>query len=111
VGDHFYTTNLAEMQRATSTLGYNAEGITGYIFPTQEPNRASLPRLPSPTNDHFYTINKAESDNAVNVLGYSPKASLDMSIPWILLRRRTMVQVVQPQYRGSLLYDVGGREE
>ncbi|KIM36037.1 hypothetical protein M413DRAFT_20660 [Hebeloma cylindrosporum] len=70
--DHFYTTDKAEMDRATTSLTFSAEGITGYIFPTQEPQTVPLYRSFQPTvRDHFYTINKAESDNAVAKLGYS----------------------------------------
>ncbi|KIM36035.1 hypothetical protein M413DRAFT_428128, partial [Hebeloma cylindrosporum] len=68
--DHFYTTDKAEMDRATSSLGYTAEGITGYIFPTQQAQTVPLYRSYQPTVlDHFYTVDKAESDNAVTTLG------------------------------------------
>ena len=60
------------MDRATSTLGYVAEGITGYIFPTQEIQTVPLYRSYQPSViDHFYTVDKAESDNSVTKLGYS----------------------------------------
>jgi len=60
------------MDRATSSLGYSAEGITGYIFPTQVTQTVPLYRSYSAGGtDHFYTVNKAESDNAVANLGYS----------------------------------------
>jgi hypothetical protein len=60
------------MDRATSSLGYSAEGITGYIFPTQEVQTVPLYRsYQGPHTDHFYTANKAESDNAVANLGYT----------------------------------------
>ena len=72
VTDHFYTADKAEMDRATSSLGYPAEGITGYIFPTQVTQTVPLYRSYSVRNtDHFYTVDKAESDRAVANLGYS----------------------------------------
>jgi len=60
------------MDHATSVLGYSAEGITGYIFPTQEAQTVPLYRSYQPSVfDHFYTVDKAESDNSVTKLGYS----------------------------------------
>jgi hypothetical protein len=60
------------MDHATSVLGYSAEGITGYIFPTQETQTVPLYRSYQPSVfDHFYTVDKAESDNSVTKLGYS----------------------------------------
>ena len=32
IGDHFYTTNAAERDNAPQHLGYNYEGITGYVL-------------------------------------------------------------------------------
>jgi hypothetical protein len=59
------------MDHATSVLGFSAEGITGYIFPTQEAQTVPLYRSYQPSIlDHFYTVDKAESDNAVAKLGY-----------------------------------------
>jgi len=70
--NHFYTADKVEMDHAISCLGYSAEGITGYIFPTQVTQTVPLHRsfLPGYTN-HFYTVDKAESDRAVAHLGYS----------------------------------------
>jgi len=60
------------MDHATSILGYVAEGITGYIFPTQETQTVPLYRSYQPSVfDHFYTVDKSESDNSVTKLSYS----------------------------------------
>ena len=92
--DHFYTTDKAEMDCATSSGGYTAEGITGYIFPTQVTQTVPLYRSYSASGtDHFYTINKAESDSAVasgkysyeGITGYvfpSSSSSCPGAAPW-----------------------------
>jgi Repeat of unknown function (DUF5648) len=69
--DHFYTTNVTEMQNAITNLGYSAEGITGLLFSDQEPSTVPLYRLYSDAGtDHFYTTAAKERDNAIANLGY-----------------------------------------
>ena len=82
------------MDRATSSGGYTAEGITGYIFPTQVTQTVPLYRSYSASGtDHFYTIDKAESDSAVasgkysyeGITGYvfpSSSSSCPGAAPW-----------------------------
>ncbi|KAF8152594.1 hypothetical protein B0H34DRAFT_800993 [Crassisporium funariophilum] len=70
--DHFYTTDAAEMTRATSSLGYIDEGTTGYVFANQEPQTVPLYRTYSNAAlDHFYTADLNERNNAISNLGYS----------------------------------------
>ena len=70
--DHFYTTNLAERNKAVENLGYRNEGITGYIYPDTGCGLLPLYRLyNSSGTDHLYTMSAAERDNAINKLGYT----------------------------------------
>ena len=70
--DHFYTTNEAERDNAVNNLGYSAEGIAAYIFPSATCSSVPLYRMYSPSaTDHFYTTNAAERQNAIANLGYS----------------------------------------
>ncbi|KAF8695435.1 hypothetical protein AX14_001821 [Amanita brunnescens Koide BX004] len=72
VTDHFYTTDAAEMANAINNLGYTAEGVTGLIFPDQQPYAVPFYRLYSAAaTDHFYTTDAAERDNAASHLGYN----------------------------------------
>lgn len=58
------------MQRAL-TNGYTAEGVTGYVFLTQQPRTIPLYRLwNGPASDHFYTTSAEERDSAIARLGY-----------------------------------------
>lgn len=51
------------MQNAVKNMGYESEGITGYIFIRQEPQTIPLYRLYSARRvDHLYTIDPAERD-------------------------------------------------
>jgi hypothetical protein len=65
--DHFYTTSGAERNAAIATLGYQDEGITGYVFAAAGA-AATVPlyRAYNPGSlDHFYTVSAAERDSAV----------------------------------------------
>ena len=71
VHDHFYTTDEEETEKASTVLGYNKEGTTGYIFSDQEPHSVPLYRVYNPKIiDRFYTTNLAEKNNAIEKLGY-----------------------------------------
>ncbi|TFY75350.1 hypothetical protein EWM64_g8664 [Hericium alpestre] len=63
-GDHFYTTNATEMDIATRTLGYVAEGNAGFIFKDHIERSVPLYRLHNLTTiDHFYTASAKERDS------------------------------------------------
>ncbi len=71
--DHFYTTDEAQRNNAINNLGFNDEGIAGYIYPSTSQLCTSVPfyRMYQPTtHDHFYTTNEAERDNAIKNGGY-----------------------------------------
>ncbi|SJL11412.1 uncharacterized protein ARMOST_14815 [Armillaria ostoyae] len=71
--DHFYTTDEAQRNNAINNLGFNDEGIAGYIYPSTSQLCGSVPfyRMYQPTtHDHFYTTNAAERDNAIKNGGY-----------------------------------------
>lgn len=70
--DHFYTVDGTEMQKATTTLGYAFEAVTGYVFTTQETGSIPLYRLYSgKASDHFYTADAQERDKAISKFGYT----------------------------------------
>jgi hypothetical protein len=69
--DHFYTTSLDERDNAINNLGYQAEGVACFAFPSNAPGAVPLHRLfNATTSDHFYTISDSERDNAVAKFGY-----------------------------------------
>ena len=69
-GDHFYTTNPAEVNFAIG-VGYRSEGIACDVFSSSQPGTTSLFRLFNPNSgDHFYTTDKAEDQSAVANDGY-----------------------------------------
>lgn len=71
-GDHFYTTSAAERDNAVQNLGYNNEGVTGYVYPQSSDDTVPFYRAYNgKIKDHFYTVNAVEMDNAVRRLGYS----------------------------------------
>jgi hypothetical protein len=71
-GDHFYTMDISEGDRAVQTGGYTAEGIAGYLYSSVPSGTLPLYRYYNSANgDHFYTMNKAEGDNAVQTGGYT----------------------------------------
>ena len=70
-GDHFYTTDAAEMEWAVSTGIYNSEGDAATVLPSQAPLTVPLYRLYSASaGDHLYTTSASERDTASNE-GYS----------------------------------------
>ncbi len=60
--DHFYTTDLAERNRAEG-IGYRYERIAGYLRATPANGWVQFNRLYNGT-DHFYTANRWEVGNA-----------------------------------------------
>ncbi|PVF92628.1 hypothetical protein CPB86DRAFT_790976 [Serendipita vermifera] len=67
-GDHFYTTDTAERDRAVSA-GWKIEGDACRIFKTKYEGSVPLYRAWN-GKDHFYTTNLDEMDNACSNLGY-----------------------------------------
>ncbi|KAH7684411.1 hypothetical protein AAVH_41081, partial [Aphelenchoides avenae] len=72
--DHFYTTSLEERWDAVGRLGYEDEGIAGYVYQAS----GAKPRCPcpevrplyrlykaAPIADHFYTMNATEKAKAI----------------------------------------------
>ncbi|KAE9392835.1 hypothetical protein BT96DRAFT_261406 [Gymnopus androsaceus JB14] len=61
VVDHFYTTNVTEMESALTQDGYSLEGSSAYVWTTQETGTTPLYRLfNQDKNDHFYTMSNDE---------------------------------------------------
>jgi hypothetical protein len=72
-GEHFYTANRQEGQRAIRQLGYTFEGVAGYVAAAPDPASGLVPlyRLYNPSSgDHFYTTSRPEGFNARDQLGY-----------------------------------------
>lgn len=64
--DHFYTTNKTEINSAIE-LGYEYEGIAGFVYPSQVPadGRVPLYRLYNESDmNHFYCTRTSEQDYA-----------------------------------------------
>ncbi|KAG2343647.1 hypothetical protein BDR05DRAFT_982781 [Suillus weaverae] len=63
--DHFYTTNVTEMNNAVTVLGYTREGVAANVFPNQGPSTVPLYRMHNPqVVDHFYTTSYSEVQSA-----------------------------------------------
>jgi hypothetical protein len=60
-GQHFYTTSVAERDKAVLQFGYTDEGIACDVFAQAQAGEAPLYRSYNPnTDDHFYTASVAE---------------------------------------------------
>ncbi|KAK7439379.1 hypothetical protein VKT23_017602 [Stygiomarasmius scandens] len=69
--DHFYTTDLNEMNNAVATGTYNREQNAARVFTTQELSTVPFYRLFNiAVWDHFYTTSAADRDNAISNGGY-----------------------------------------
>jgi hypothetical protein len=72
IGDHFYTTSVAERDIAIANYGYTSEGTACYVFDSLVSSSTPLYRLLNPSNgDHFYTTSAAERDVAIVTYGYT----------------------------------------
>lgn len=71
-GDHFYTTDANERDRAIARFGYRSEGIACSVFAaSSQPGLTPLYRLwNGDAHDHFYTIDSAERDRAQTLSRY-----------------------------------------
>ncbi|KAF7430512.1 hypothetical protein PC9H_006220 [Pleurotus ostreatus] len=64
--DHFYTTDVNEMNTAATTYGYNREGNAGRVYTGKTRETTPLFRVYSDYwKDHFYTTNPQERDSYV----------------------------------------------
>lgn len=76
MGDHFYTVDLAERDRALTVGGYHWERVACFVVSPNIPPPIAPTLLPlfrlfnSDTGDHFYTTDAAERDHAVAHAGY-----------------------------------------
>ena len=69
--DHFYTTNISEMEIAVGSGSYVSQGDAGYVLPSQAPNSVPLYRMYHPVwIDHMYTVDEAEKEYATTTAGY-----------------------------------------
>ena len=99
-GDHFYTTNRSEADKAVSSYGYNDEGSSCYVLTRTFGGATPLYRLySSKTGDHFYTTNQAEANKAASSYGYTSEG-----IACYVLRNKRNVPFAIPLYR---LYNSG----
>ncbi|KAJ7185877.1 hypothetical protein C8R46DRAFT_982702, partial [Mycena filopes] len=75
VVDHFYTTNVQQVNGAIANALYALEGVAALVFGTQEESTVPFYRLYKDTaTDNFYTTSTTARDNAMAV-GYVPVAS------------------------------------
>jgi hypothetical protein len=70
--DHFYTANFSELINAISALGYQYEGVSGYITAT---GSDFLRSYSGSLGDHFYTTNFQEWINSAVTHGYTLEGS------------------------------------
>ncbi|KAF9552716.1 hypothetical protein CPC08DRAFT_789314 [Agrocybe pediades] len=78
ITDSFYTTGVVEKNKAITLLGYQDQGIAGYLWPN---TTVPVPKQTIPlyrvynsqltVTDHFYTTSVAERDAAINKLGFT----------------------------------------
>jgi Repeat of unknown function (DUF5648) len=72
-GDHFYTTDANERDRAIARSGYRSEGVACAVFAAgnARPGLTALYRLwNGDESDHFYTVDPAENNRAQSGGGY-----------------------------------------
>lgn len=62
-GPHLFTTSTGEGNYAQS-IGFNYEGIVGYVYHSPGPNLSEIHRGTSNNGDFFYSTSKSEIDNA-----------------------------------------------
>ena len=81
LNNHFYTTDVVEMENAT-LVGFRSEGIVGYlpIYATPGFAEAQIYRLYNHrSGDHFYTTDYLERDRAVSA-GYIWEGGLNVRL-------------------------------
>ncbi|KAF9568682.1 hypothetical protein CPC08DRAFT_795010 [Agrocybe pediades] len=75
--DDFYTVSVDEKNNAIAKLGYNDEGVAGYLWPNtvaQQKKTIPLYRVyngQAGVHNHFYTTSPVERDADINNLGYA----------------------------------------
>ncbi|KAG8846054.1 hypothetical protein FRB96_002095 [Tulasnella sp. 330] len=69
-GEHFYTSDENEANSVKS-LGFNIEGVVGYVYKSQKEGTVPLYRsYNGQSNDHFYTVDAGEKDRALGLWGF-----------------------------------------
>ena len=75
--DHFYTTNYNEYSVTAVKVGYQQEGVLGYIYSSSQAGTIPIYRMYSPTStDHFYTTNYNEYSVTAVKVGYQQEGVL-----------------------------------
>jgi hypothetical protein len=81
-GDHFYTIDVNERDRAISQYGYRSEATACFIFSVASPQLIPLYRLwNGEAHDHFYTTDVNERDRARVVSGYADEGTAGFVFP------------------------------
>src|SRR5215469_3565992 len=77
-GWHLWTTRKDESDHLVS-LGWESEGIAGWVSPQAIPHTTPLYRLyRQKDGDHLYTISKDEADRAIIDYGYVDEGNVGM---------------------------------
>jgi hypothetical protein len=80
--DHFYTMSYDEYTNGAVNVGYQKEGLMGYIYPSNQPGMVPLYRMYSPlVKDHFYTTNYDEYTNGAVNVGYQKEGLMGYIYP------------------------------
>ncbi|KAJ7692862.1 hypothetical protein B0H17DRAFT_1132842 [Mycena rosella] len=79
--DHFYCSNLNQVNTAITQTGYSLQEVAAMVFVTQKESTVPFYHLWSgPATDSFYTISTTERDNAVKG-GYRLEATTEFIYP------------------------------
>lgn len=71
LGNHLYTTDKTERDKAIRNYNFVSEGITCYVYSSAGSGRVPLYRLHNTgTGDHLYTISKSGRDAAIRQHSY-----------------------------------------
>src|SRR5438876_4145128 len=81
-GDHFYTADANERDRAASQFGYRTEGVACFVMPGPSPGVIQLYRMwNGDAHDHFYTTDVNERNRAQAVSGYADEGIAGFVFP------------------------------
>ncbi len=77
VTDHMYTTDYNEYSTSAVKVGYQQEGILGYVYSSSQTGTIPIYRMYSPfVTDHFYTTNYNEYTTTAVAVGYQQEGIL-----------------------------------